>query len=127
MSKKKKKKVADEKEFAELIEECRATKNRRKMVVCLERVLDDEENELCEESPLVVKARLLIDELTAHYELVEELQKREKAVEVLTKRERGEITRVRAPNNAVFRQLSWALRRLLSSANTAVAVVPCHA
>eukprot|EP00750_Incisomonas_marina_P001589 INCI1134.1.p1 GENE.INCI1134.1~~INCI1134.1.p1 ORF type:complete len:372 (+),score=95.04 INCI1134.1:168-1283(+) len=93
LSKKKKKKVADEKEFAELIEECRATKNRRKMVVCLERVLDDEENELCEESPLVVKARLLIDELTAHYELVEELQKREKAVEVLTKRERGEITR----------------------------------
>ena len=71
-----------------------ANKNRRKLVVTVERILEDEENELNEESPLMVKARLLIEDLTAHYELVEELQKREKAVEELSKRQRGEITRV---------------------------------
>jgi hypothetical protein len=93
-ARKRKKKAEDEKEFAAVIEECRANKNRRKLLVTLERVLADEEIELDEESPLVVKAKLLIEDLTAHFELVEELQKRERAVEELSKRERGEIARV---------------------------------
>ncbi len=93
-ARKRKKKAEDEKSFAMVIEECRASKNRRKLLVTLERVLADEEIELNEESPLVVTAKLVIDDLTAHFELVEELQKRERAVEELSKRERAEIARV---------------------------------
>jgi len=92
--KKRKKRQADEKEFAAIIDECREKKNRRKLVVSLERVLADEENELCDESPLVLKARLLIQDLDEHFRLVEELQQREKCAEELTKRERGEVARV---------------------------------
>ncbi len=52
-----KKKEADEASFAAIIEDCREHLNRRKVVVALERVLQDEENELNEESPLVIKVK----------------------------------------------------------------------
>ena len=55
LMRKRKKKEADEEAFSNVIAECRDKKNRRKLVVTLERVLDDDENELNEESPLVVK------------------------------------------------------------------------
>ena len=57
LMRKRKKKEADEEAFSNVIAECRDKKNRRKLVVTLERVLDDDENELNEESPLVVKVR----------------------------------------------------------------------
>ena len=95
LMKRRKKKQADEKLLLDVINECKETKNRRKLVVTVERLIVDEECEIDEESPIVVKARLLIKDLTEHYALVEELRTREKAREALTKRERGEITRVR--------------------------------
>lgn len=115
-----KKKEADEKSFSSIIDECREKKNRRKLVVTMERILEDEENKMNDEHPLIVKvcqnvyfkimlftfdltflveiwfiqAKVLIRELTAHYELMEELKKREIARDQLTKREVYELRQV---------------------------------